>query len=122
MNNLPTAREIRNMTVMMLALQATNNRPSTIKELMDGLYGKPTDYSEEEAVACADELAQILTTCYRLGWITNPFLGMRNNHPEGGTVMLTDIGDEKATAIRVAMEQAGIPIDTLLHEALHGQS
>lgn len=120
--NLPTHREIRSMTVMLLALQATNNRPATLKELMEGLYGKPTDYSEDEAQGCADEMGQILTTCYRLGWITNPFLGMKNNDPEGGTIMLTDIGDEKATAIRTAMLVAGIPIDNLIADALHGKS
>lgn len=110
MRNLPAAREIRNMSLLLIGLQANSNRPTSLRQIMDGLYGSPDNYNEADRQGVCDEIAQILTTCHTCGWITNPYRGMRepDAHPDGGTIMLTDIGDEKATILRGAIEALGL--------------
>jgi len=118
MNNLPTAREIRNVSLLLIGLQAISNRPTSLRDIMDGLYGSPDDYNEADRQGVCDEIAQILTTCHQLGWITDPYRVLHDpdGHPDGGTIMLTDIGDEKATTLRGAMEAMGLLTDRDIHD------
>jgi len=113
MRNLPTVREIRNVSLLLIGLQANSNRPTSLREIMESLYGSPNDYNEADRQGVCDEIAQILTTCHQLGWITDPYRALRepDAHPDGGTIMLTDIGDEKATTLRGAIEAMGLLTD-----------
>ena len=120
MNTPPNDRELRNVSAMLMAMQAAGNKPTSMRDLMFGLYGSPDDYSEVEAAACCDEIAQILTTCHQLGWITDPFRAM--HEADGGTIILTDIGDEKATALRDGLTAIGVPVDAWIAELLHATS
>jgi hypothetical protein len=105
---------------MLMAMQAAGNKPTSMRDLMFGLYGSPNSYSEVEAAACCNEIAAILTTCHQLGWITDPFRAM--HEADGGTIILTDIGDEKATALRDGLTAIGVPVDDWIAELLHATS
>ena len=96
LNNLP--RELEIMVAVMLTVQHCGNRPADLGDLMNGLYGRVSDHTEESQMDCTNEFARILARLFTLGWITRPM---------NGTIILTDIGDEKATVLRKYYQATG---------------
>ena len=96
LDNLPP--QLQAMVAIMLTVQYCGNRPADLGDLMHGLYGRMSDHTEESAIACCNEFARILTRLHSLGWISQPM---------NGTIILTDIGDERATTLRQYYEGTG---------------
>ena len=87
------------MIALLLTIQHCGNRPACLGDLMAGLYGEADEYTPESQEECVDELATVLDRLYRMGWISRPV---------NGKIILTDIGDEKATVLRNYFEAAGV--------------
>ena len=94
-NNLP--RDFVQAMAVCITLQAFNNKPCHVQAVFDGLYGTITN--EAKAMRAANEFTALMNKMHRTGLITLP-----NND---GEVILTDHGDEAATAIRSVWEQNG---------------
>ena len=93
--NLP--RDFVQAMAVCITLQAFANKPCHVQAVFDGLYGTITN--EAKAQRVVGEFTALLNKMHRTGLITLP-----NND---GEVILTDYGDEAATAIRASWEQAG---------------
>ena len=92
-NNLP--RDLVQAICVCITLQAFNNKPCHVQHIFDGLYG----IGPEIGIDAAQEFTALMGKMHRSGLITLP-----NND---GEVILTDYGDEAATAIRSVWEQNG---------------
>ena len=95
--NLP--RELQIMVGILLTVQHCGNRPADLGDLACGLYGEMSDHTPEGQEECVQELAAVLDRLYRMGWISRPL---------NGHIILTDIGDEKATVLRQYYEAMGV--------------
>jgi len=91
--------EVRTMIALLLTIQHCGNRPACLGDLMRGLYGEADEHTPESQEECVDELATVLDRLYRMGWISRPV---------NGKIILTDIGDEKATVLRNYFQAAGV--------------
>lgn len=98
LNNL--SPELQTMVCTLLAIHHCGNRPADVGNLMYGLYGPTASLTRAEQDSCAQEFAVVLSRLVHLGWITN----MDAN----GCVILTDLGEEKATVLREYYAAAGI--------------
>ena len=71
---------------------------SCVGDLMVGLYGKKSDLTPDQQDECCQEFAAVMLRLFSLGWISDP---------TRGDVILTDIGDERATCLRQYYEAVG---------------
>ena len=92
-NNLP--RDFVQAMAVCITLQAYNNKPCHVQAVFDGLYGVGPNFG----MNTVQEFTALMNKMHRTGLITLP-----NND---GEVILTDYGDEAATAIRSVWEQNG---------------
>ena len=92
-NNLP--RDFVQAMAVCMTLQAFHNKPCHVQSIFDGLYG----VGPSIGVDTVQEFTALMNKMLRLGLITAP--------SKAGKVILTDYGDEAATAIRAEWEQAG---------------
>jgi hypothetical protein len=93
--NLP--RDIVQAAAVCITMQAYGNRPIHMQDIWDGLYGS---VGAAEAPELVRELAALLNKMFRTGLITFP--------SKAGTMILTDKGDESATAFRSVWESMGV--------------
>jgi hypothetical protein len=93
--NLP--RDFVQAMAVCITLQAFNNKPCHVQAVFDGLYGTITN--EAKAHRTVQEFTALMNKMLRTGLITMP--------NTNGEVILTDHGDEAATAIRSVWEQNG---------------
>ena len=92
-DNLP--RDFVQAMAVCMTLQAFANKPCHVQSIFDGLYG----VGPEIGTHTVQEFTALMNKMHRTGLITLP-----NND---GEVILTDHGDEAATAIRSVWEQNG---------------
>ncbi len=95
--NLP--RDFVQAMAVCITLQAYNNKPCHVQAVFDGLYGTVDMNNEAKAHRTVQEFTALMNKMVRTGLITMP--------NKSGEVILTDYGDEAATAIRSSWEQAG---------------
>lgn len=91
--NLP--RDFVQAMAVCMTLQAFRNKPCHVQSIFDGLYGVGPNIG----MNTVQEFTALMNKMLRLGFITAP--------NKAGEVILTDHGDEAATAIRAAWEDAG---------------
>ena len=91
--NLP--RDFVQAMAVCITLQAFANKPCHVQAVFDGLYG----IGPEIGTHTVREFTALMNKMLRTGLLTAP--------NKAGEVILTDHGDEAATAIRAAWEQAG---------------
>lgn len=91
--NLP--RDFVQAMAVCITLQAFGNKPCHVQDVFDGLYG----IGPEIGVDTVQEFTAVMNKMLRTGLITAP--------NKAGEVILTDRGDEAATAIRSVWEGAG---------------
>ena len=92
-NNLP--RDFVQAMAVCMTLQAFRNKPCHVQSIFDGLYG----VGPEIGMNTVHEFTALMNKMLRTGLITMP--------NKAGEVILTDRGDEAATAIRSVWEQNG---------------
>ena len=93
--NLP--RDFVQAMAVCITLQAFANKPCHVQAVFDGLYGTITN--EAKAMRAAKEFTALMNKMHRTGLLTLP--------NGDGEVILTDKGDEAATAIRAVWEGSG---------------
>lgn len=96
-DNLP--RDFVQAMAVCITLQAYNNKPCHVQAVFDGLYGTVDMNNEAKAHRTVQEFTALMNKMVRTGLLTMP-----NND---GEVILTDHGDEAATAIRSVWEGNG---------------
>ena len=92
-DNLP--RDFVQAMAVCMTLQAFSNKPCHVQSIFDGLYG----VGPEIGMHTVQEFTALMGKMHRMGLITAP--------NKAGEVILTDHGDEAATAIRTVWEQNG---------------
>jgi hypothetical protein len=93
--NLP--RDFVQAMAVCITLQAYNNKPCHVQAVFDGLYGEII--SDQHGHRAANEFTALMSKMVRTGLLTMP--------NTDGEVILTDKGDEAATAIRAVWEGNG---------------
>jgi hypothetical protein len=94
-NQLP--QELVQALAVCITIQAYGNRPIHVQSIWDGLYG---EIGTADAPELVGELTVLLNRMFRIGLITKP--------GKDGTLILTDRGDEAATAFRSMWERMGV--------------
>jgi hypothetical protein len=94
-NSLP--RDLVQAIAVCITMQAYNNRPIHVQSIWDGLYG---EIGTADAPELLRELTLLLNRMFCSGLITKP--------GKDGTLILTDRGDEVATAFRSMWERMGV--------------
>ena len=92
-DNLP--RDFVQAMAVCITLQAFRNKPCHVQSIFDGLYG----VGPEIGMNTVQEFTALMNKMLRTGLITMP--------NAAGEVILTDRGDEAATAIRAVWEGNG---------------
>ena len=91
--------QLQAMVCTLLTIQHCGNRPASVGHLMDGIYGDCRDMTAQRAIVVCEEYARILSRMYTLGWITRV--------DANGCIILTDIGDEKASVLKRFYQATG---------------
>ena len=91
--------QLQAVVVTLLTVQHCGNRPASIGQIMEGIYGDCRDMTTDQRIVACKEFARILARMHGLGWITRV--------DANGCIILTDIGDEKATVLKRFYEATG---------------
>jgi hypothetical protein len=94
-NRMP--RDLVQALAVCITMQAFGNKPIHVQDIWDGLYG---EVGAAEAPELVRELTVLMNKMLRTGLITKP--------RTDGTLILTDRGDEAATAFRSMWERMGV--------------
>jgi hypothetical protein len=94
-NRMP--RDLVQALAVCITMQAFGNKPIHVQDIWDGLYG---EIGTADAPELLRELTVLLNRMFRTGLITLP--------SKAGTLILTDRGDEAATAFRSMWERMGV--------------